>query len=216
MFSEQEGGYLAGIAAALATRSLKVGYVGGVKVPLFQKYEAGFVAGVKKIDPSITIETQYVSAFPDFSGLNDPNKARNIAAGMVSKGIDVIFSPSGGSIVGVADLARDSQVRGKKFLVIGNDQDLFLTHCQSDECKYILTSVIKNLSEMVFDVVNRYSASGILTTEIEPMVRGQRFGVLERAISLSRSSGLPEGFWSAIESEVQLLKDGKVKVPSVP
>ena len=216
LFSEQEGGYLAGVAAALSTKSLKLGYIGGVRIPLSQRFEAGFTAGVKKINPSITVEIQYVSEVPDFSGFNDPNKARSIAVEMVRKGVDVIFSPSGGSITGVADLARYN----RKFLVIGNDQDLHLTHCAGDdpaiECKYILTSVLKNLSETVFDVVNRYSASGVLSTEIEPRIRGQRFGVVERAFSLSRTGGLLESFWAVIESEIQLLREGKVKVPLVP
>jgi basic membrane protein A len=175
---------------------------------------------IKKINSSITVDTQYVSEAPDYSGLSDPNKARKIAVEMISKGVDIIFSPSGGSIVGVADLARDSQAVGKKFLVIGNDQDLYLKHCSSQsadmDCKYILTSVVKNLSETVFDVVARYSASGALSTEIEPRTRGQRFGVAERAFSLSRIGGLLEGFWSSIESEIQLLREGKVKVPSAP
>jgi basic membrane protein A len=217
LFSEQEGGYLAGLAAALATKSRKVGYIGSVNAPLIQRFEAGFVAGVKRMNPLIAVEVKYVSEVPNFSGLNDPNKARNIASGMVDRGIDIIYSPSSGSIVGVANLARDSQTMARKLLVIGNDTDLYYSHCATlsaaIECNYILTSVVKNLNETVFDLVNRYSANGILKSEIEPRVPGKRFGVKESGFSLSRSGGILERFWVTIESEIELLKSGSVKVP---
>ncbi|MDP5051415.1 MAG: BMP family ABC transporter substrate-binding protein, partial [Candidatus Planktophila sp.] len=100
VFAEEQGSYLAGVAAALATKSGKVGYIGGVRIPLLQKFEAGFVAGVKATKKSVSVDVKYVTEPPDFGGFNDPAKAKVIAKGMIDKGIDVIYSAAGGSGAG--------------------------------------------------------------------------------------------------------------------
>ena len=79
VFAEEQGSYLAGVAAALASKSGKIGYIGGVRIPLLQKFEAGFVAGVKATKKSASVDVKYVTEFPDFSGFNDPAKAKVIA-----------------------------------------------------------------------------------------------------------------------------------------
>ena len=58
VFAEEQGSYLAGVAAALASKSGKVGYIGGVRIPLLQKFEAGFVAGVKATKKSVTVDVK--------------------------------------------------------------------------------------------------------------------------------------------------------------
>ena len=85
VFAEEQGSYLAGVAAALASNSGKVGYIGGVRIPLLQKFEAGFVAGVKATKKSVTVDVKYVTEPPDFGGFNDPAKAKVIAKGMIDK-----------------------------------------------------------------------------------------------------------------------------------
>jgi basic membrane protein A len=123
VFAEEEGSYLAGVAAALASKSGKVGFMGGVQFPLLQKFEAGFVAGVKATRPDFIVETRYVSELPDFSGFNDPAKARIIAKGMIDRGLDVIFSVAGGSGAGNFQAAVDAARAGKRVWTIGVDSD---------------------------------------------------------------------------------------------
>ena len=76
VFAEEQGSYLAGVAAALASKSGKIGYIGGVRIPLLQKFEAGFVAGVKATKKSAKVDVKYVTEFPDFSGFNDMLRQR--------------------------------------------------------------------------------------------------------------------------------------------
>ena len=80
VFAEEQGSYLAGVAAALGSKSGKIGYIGGVRTPLLQKFEAGFVAGVKATKKSATVDAKYVTEFPDFSGFNDPAKLNLLAS----------------------------------------------------------------------------------------------------------------------------------------
>ena len=123
VFAEEQGSYLAGVAAALASKSGKVGYIGGVRIPLLQKFEAGFVAGVKATNKKATVDVKYVTEFPDFSGFNDPAKAKVIAKGMIDKGADVIYSAAGGSGAGNFAAATDAAKAGKKVWTIGVDSD---------------------------------------------------------------------------------------------
>ena len=59
MFKEQEGSFLAGVAAALMSESKQIGFVGGMEIPVIERFEAGFVEGVKAVDPDIKVDVQY-------------------------------------------------------------------------------------------------------------------------------------------------------------
>ena len=101
LFKEQEGSFLVGVAAALKSETDNVGFLGGVSIPLIQKFEAGFVAGAKAVNPSITVQVTYISNPPDFSGFNDPAKGKEAALGMFQNGADIVFSAAGGTGAGV-------------------------------------------------------------------------------------------------------------------
>ena len=88
-FAEQEGSYLVGAAAALKSKTHKVGFVGGMDVPLINKFEAGFEAGAKAVDPKIDVQVKYLA--DDGSGFADPVKGEAAAAGMYDKGADVVY-----------------------------------------------------------------------------------------------------------------------------
>ena len=91
MFSENESSYLVGVAAALATKTNNVGFIGGVQTPLIQKFQAGYQAGVKAVNPAIKVQVAYISQAPDFSGFNDPAKGKVIAEGQYDNGADVVY-----------------------------------------------------------------------------------------------------------------------------
>ncbi len=108
LFTENESSYLVGVAAAQATKTKNVGFIGGVNEPLIQKFQAGFAAGVKSIDPSIKIQVKYLTQPPDFAGFNDAAKGKTAALGMYNAGADVVYHAAGGSGVGVFDAAGRS------------------------------------------------------------------------------------------------------------
>ena len=92
LFKEEEGSFLVGVVAALKSKTGNVGFIGGVKIPLIQKFEAGFIAGAKAVNPDIQVQSTYISNPPDFSGFNDPAKGKEAALGMFDNGADVIYS----------------------------------------------------------------------------------------------------------------------------
>ncbi len=113
LFSENESSFLVGVAAALATKSKNVGFIGGVNEPLIQKFQAGYEAGVKAIDPTIKVQVKYLSQPPDFSGFGDPAKGKTAALGMYNAGADVVYHAAGGSGGGLFDAAAQEKQAGR-------------------------------------------------------------------------------------------------------
>ncbi|NDE83311.1 MAG: BMP family ABC transporter substrate-binding protein, partial [Actinobacteria bacterium] len=107
VFKEEEGSYLVGLAAAMTTKSGRIGFIGGVNTPLIKKFEAGYIAGAKAINPKIKIQSTYISNFPDFSGFNDPAKGYEAAKGMYQNGADVVYAAAGGTGTGMHRAASE-------------------------------------------------------------------------------------------------------------
>ena len=108
MFAEEQGSFLVGVAAALKSKTGKIGFIGGVETDLIKKFEAGFVAGVKAANPDIEVAVQYITQPPDFTGFNDPAKGKEIATVMYDDGIDVVYAAAGGSGLGVFQAASET------------------------------------------------------------------------------------------------------------
>lgn len=147
VFTEQQSSYLVGAAAALKTKTGKVGFIGGVDTPLIHKFEAGYEAGARKIKPKIDIQYKYISEPPDNSGFKDPSKGRTIAQGMYDKGADVVYAAAGLSGNGVFQAAA----KNKKW-AIGVDSDQYKS-APADEKQYILTSALKGVDTAVYSFI---------------------------------------------------------------
>ena len=216
VFAEEQGSYLAGVAAALASKSGKVGYIGGVRIPLLQKFEAGFVAGVKATKKSVTVDVKYVTEPPDFGGFNDPAKAKVIAKGMIDKGIDVIYSAAGGSGAGNFAAATDAAKAGKKVWTIGVDSDQIQTVSAAEQLN-MLTSVVKRVDVAVFDLISSVRAGSSVKDLIDRSgIYGRVYGVKLGGITLSRSGGYIEGFYAQIELVMNEISSGRLVVPTRP
>ena len=217
VFAEEQGSYLAGVAAALASKSGKIGYIGGVRIPLLQKFEAGFVAGVKATKKSATVDVKYVTEFPDFSGFNDPAKAKVIAKGMIDKGTDVIYSAAGGSGAGNFAAATDAAKAGKKVWTIGVDSDQYLTASKAEK-KNMLTSMIKRVDRAVYDVIATAvvgsSVNDIL--DAEAGIYGRQYNLALDGVGVSYSGKYINKYKSAINKAAAGIKAGKIKVPTKP
>jgi basic membrane protein A len=105
VFAEEQGSFLAGVAAAYKSKSCHIGFVGGVNTPLIQKFEAGFLQGAKTVSSKIKIEDEYLTPAGDFSGFQDPPKGNAKAAAEIAKGADVVYHAAGASGKGVFDAA---------------------------------------------------------------------------------------------------------------
>jgi basic membrane protein A len=216
VFAEEQGSYLAGVAAALATKSGKVGYIGGVRIPLLQKFEAGFVAGVKATKKSVTVDVKYVTEPPDFGGFNDPAKAKVIAKGMIDKGIDVIYSAAGGSGAGNFAAATEAANAGKKVWTIGVDSDQYLT-ASAAEKKNMLTSMIKRVDRAVYDVIaTAVAGSSVNDVLDESGIYGRVYNLSLDGVGVSYSGGYINKYKAQIDKAAAAIKSGKIKVPTKP
>ena len=215
VFAEHEGSYLAGVAAALATKSGKVGYIGGVRIPLLQKFEAGFVAGVKATNASATVDVKYVTEPPDFGGFNDPAKAKVIAKGMIDKNIDVIYSAAGGSGAGNFAAATEAAAAGKKVWTIGVDSDQYL-NASAEEQANMLTSMLKQVGTAVYDVIASAKAGSSVSDPIGEGIVGRVYDLSRDGVGVSYSGGYIDQYKAQIDAAIAGIKSGAIKVPTTP
>lgn len=137
VFREQEGSYLAGVLAALVTKSDVIGFVGGIRIPPVMRYEVGYIAGAKSVNPDIEILISYADDF------EDPGKGKELTLAQYNNKADVVLAAAGRTGVGAFDAAKEA---GEGVYVIAADQD------QSQlGPEYQLAAVIKKLDTAVFD-----------------------------------------------------------------
>jgi basic membrane protein A and related proteins len=216
IFSEEQGSYLAGVAAALASKSGKVGFIGGVRFPLLQKFEAGFAAGAKATKRGITVDVKYIEE-SNFSGFNDPAKAKVIAKGMIDRGVDVIYSAAGGSGAGNFQAATDAAKAGKKVWTIGVDSDQFLS-ASAAEKKNMLTSMIKRVDRAVYDVIATAVAGSSVNDilDADKGIYGRKYDLSLNGVGVSYSGGYINKYKAQIDKAAAAIKSGKIKVPTKP
>lgn len=140
-FREHEGSFLVGAIAGLTTHSKIVGFVGGMKIPLIRKFEAGYEAGVHTVCPTCRVVAAYAGTEP--KAFADPSLGEELAAAQYSQGADIIFHAAGKTGDGVFAAARQRDARA-----IGVDSDQF----EAAPC-CIVTSMIKRVDVAVIDVV---------------------------------------------------------------
>jgi basic membrane protein A and related proteins len=140
-FREHEGSFLVGAVAGLRTRSKIVGFVGGMKIPLIRKFEAGYEAGVKHVCPSCRVVAAYAGTEP--KAFADPSLGEELASAQYAQGADIIFHAAGKTGDGVFASARHHDARA-----IGVDSDQF----DAAPC-CVMTSMIKRVDVAVIDVI---------------------------------------------------------------
>ncbi len=142
-FREEQGSYLVGAMAALISKSKKLGFVGGMNFPLIHKFEAGYIAGVKKVCPDCEVISQYAGVTPE--AFSNPGKGKELALSQYQQGVNIIFHASGSTGLGVFEAARQTSK-----LAIGVDADQF-----HEAPGYVLTSMMKGVDNSVYDVIKR-------------------------------------------------------------
>jgi basic membrane protein A and related proteins len=140
-FREDEGSYLCGYLAASMARGARIGFIGGVKIPVIERFARGYRNGAKAAKPEIEVEEIYVAE--DFSGFNRPDQANALAMQMFNNGCEVIYAAAGASGLGVISAG----VKQKKF-VIGVDMNQ-----DSLAPGLVLTSMLKRVDKVVEDVI---------------------------------------------------------------
>ncbi|MCR8642618.1 BMP family ABC transporter substrate-binding protein [Paenibacillus sp. N1-5-1-14] len=199
-FAEQEGSYLVGIVAGMTTKTNKVGFVGGMKIPVISRFHAGFVAGVKAANPKAEVLINYAGDF------GKPDVGKAAAASLYNSGADIIFHAAGGTGNGVFNEAKDRLKAGKKVWVIGVDKD------QSIEfgADVTLTSMIKRVDQAVHkvtkEVIDGKFAGGTTTV----------LGLKDQGVGISDTSRktLPADVVKAVDDAAAKIVSGEIKVPA--
>ncbi|RFC63079.1 BMP family ABC transporter substrate-binding protein [Fulvimarina endophytica] len=142
LFKEEQGSYLVGMLAAMASETGKIGFIGGMDIPLMRKFACGYVEGAQAVNPDIEIYENMVGTTG--SAWNDPVRGGELAKSQFDQGADVVYHAAGGSGVGVLQAAADA---GK--LGIGVDSNQNMTHPGS-----VLTSMVKRVDNAVYDAID--------------------------------------------------------------
>ena len=139
VFKEHEGSFLVGMAAALASKTGKVGFVGGMDIPLIRNFAFGYEQGVKHVAPEAEVIVNYTGTTP--AAWNDPARGGELAIGQFGQGADVVYAAAGATGLGVLQAAAD-----KGQLSIGVDSNQNHLHPGS-----VLTSMLKRVDVAVYD-----------------------------------------------------------------
>jgi basic membrane protein A len=202
-FAEEQGSYLVGAIAALKSKTHHVGFIGGVNVPLLQKFQAGFDAGAKAVDPTVKIEDKYLTSPPDFGGFNDPTKGQTAANGIYDAGADVIFAAAGGSGSGVFKAAK-----AKNDKAIGTDSDQYLSADPAVK-DVIISSMIKRVDVAVGTFIdsvqnNTFKAGNTV------------FDLKANGVGYATSGGQVDDIKTKIEDLKAKIIAGTIVVPTKP
>lgn len=139
VFAEHEGSFLVGMMAALASKSGKVGFVGGMDIPLIRKFQCGYEQGAKYANPKVEVVGNMTGTTP--AAWNDPARGAELAKAQFAGGVDVVFAAAGGTGVGVYQAAKDA---GKLAIGVDSNQN----HLQPGT---MLTSMVKRVDVAVYN-----------------------------------------------------------------
>ncbi|MGW3077539.1 MULTISPECIES: BMP family lipoprotein [unclassified Kitasatospora] len=205
LFAEQEGSYLAGVAAANKSKAKHVGFIGGVQSELIKKFEAGFKAGVKSVDPNMAIETTYLTTPPDFTGFSSPDKGKEAAQGQLDKGADVIYTAAGSSGNGAIEAVANKQGA----LAIGVDSDQASQPALAKYKGSILTSMVKNVDTAVFSYIQSVK-QGQNPTGVK------LFDLKADGVSLATTGGKIDDIQDKLKAAADAIKSGATTIPTAP
>ncbi|EEF57475.1 BMP family lipoprotein [Pedosphaera parvula] len=198
VFEEHEGAYLIGAIAAMTSKSGKIGFVGGMDIPLIRRFSMAYEAGAKKINPQINVLANFVGVTSE--AWNNPPKGKELAVSQYDAGIDIIFAAAGASGLGVFDAAEE-----KKKFAIGVDANQNWT-----KPGLILTSMLKRVDEAVASTIEE-SKAGHFTGGIK------RFGLANKGIDYSvdqyNEKILPESVRKRADDIKAEIIAGKIVVP---
>lgn len=198
VFKEHEGSYLVGALAALTTKTNKIGFIGGMDIPLIRRFLMGYEAGAKATNPKIEIISNYVGATSD--AWKNPMKGRELALKQYQGGVDIIFAAAGASGLAVFDTAEEQ----KKF-VIGVDSNQNWV-----KPGRVLTSMVKRLDKAVRETIGDVQRGSFQSGEFD---WGLTNGAIDFAVDEYNRALIP----APIEAKVNALKEkilkGQIKVP---
>lgn len=200
-FSPEEGSYLAGVAAALASETGNVGFIGGMDIPTIHAFEAGFEAGARAVNQDVNVAIEYLQSFMD------PNGARRVASGMFDAGSDVVYAAAGGSGSGLFEAAADHRGEtGELVWAIGVDKDEYPT-ISAELRPVLLTSMLKALDVTAYQAIADWVAG-----DLRPGFSVT--GLADGGVGLATSGGFIDGYLARLEPYEKSVISGDIVVPN--
>jgi basic membrane protein A len=192
VFKEHEGSFLVGVMAAKASKSGKVGFVGGMDIPLIRKFQCGYEQGVKYVNGNAEI-------FANMTGTtgaawNDPVRGAELAKAQFSQGADVVYAAAGGTGVGVYQAAKDA---GKLAIGVDSNQNYV-------QPGTMLTSMLKRVDVAVYNVTKAHTP-GL-------SILGLREGGVDYAMDQYNAELVTPDIKSAVETAKKGILDGSIQV----
>jgi basic membrane protein A and related proteins len=163
-FREQDGSFLAGALAAMMSPNRHIAFLGGEDIPLIEKFEAGYIAGAREIDPSVRVDVKYAGSFDDVAA------GQELANLLFDGGANIIYTAAGKVGLGAINAVK-SRPGGDYIIGVDSDQDALAPG-------KVLTSMVKKVDVAVFDVAQALQ-------EGHPMTGHVVFGLKDGAIGLT-------------------------------
>jgi basic membrane protein A len=192
LFKEHEGSFLVGMLAALTSKTGKVGFVGGMDIPLIRRFQCGYEQGAKYANPKVETVANMTGTTP--TAWNDPARGAELAKAQFAAGVDVVFAAAGGTGIGVYQAAKDA----KKF-AIGVDSNQ--NHVQPGT---MLTSMVKRVDVAVYQAFKGVTPG---TTSL-----GLKEGGVDYAIDANNEKLIPADMKKKVDAAKADIIAGKIKV----
>jgi basic membrane protein A len=193
VFKEHEGSFLVGMMAAMASKSGKVGFVGGMDIPLIRRFQCGFEQGAKHANGKAEVFANMTGTTP--AAWNDPAKGAELAKAQFAKGADVVFAAAGGTGVGVYQAAKDA---GR--LAIGVDSNQNHLHPGT-----MLTSMVKRVDVAVYNAFKGTQGGAV-------KVLGLKEGGVDYALDEHNARLVPAEMKAKVDAAKADIIAGKIKV----
>lgn len=197
MFAEHEGSYLVGYLAGLASKTGKLGFIGGMDIALIRRFEMGYEAGAKAANPKAEVFVNYAGV--NSSAWANPTRGKELALGQYARGADVIFHAAGATGMGVFDAADE-----KKLFAIGVDSNQ-----NGIKPGRVLTSMLKRVDTAVAEIIKE---------QVEGRFKGglRSFGLKDKGVDLAvdeNNQKLVEPYLAKIDEVRKKIVAGEVKIP---
>ena len=195
VFAEEQGSYLVGIAAAMASKTGTVGFIGGMDIPLIRNFACGYAQGAKAENADVTVLSNMTGTTP--AAWNDPVKGSELTLAQKSQGADVVYAAAGGTGVGVLQTAADNEM-----LSIGVDSNQNYLHPGK-----VLTSMMKRVDNAVYDA---FKAGDALEAGFNVM--GLNNGGVGYALDDNNAPLITEEMKAALDAAEAAIIDGSISV----
>ncbi|WP_326754411.1 BMP family ABC transporter substrate-binding protein [Streptomyces hirsutus] len=203
VFAEEQASYLAGVAAAKATKTDVVGFIGGVDIPLIHKFRAGFEQGVKATDSKVKVIPQFLTQTAEEGGFSSPDKGKAAAEGQIEKKADVVYQAAGLSGQGVIEAAAKAKV-----WAIGVDSDQYQQEALAGYKDFILTSATKEVGGSVYALAKSVKDGKALTGTQVFDLKVEGVGLSDSNPKMAEIKGLTDAVAKAKEGII----DGSITV----